>query len=104
MKSRLLQEQIWNTNRRLQNAEDVVRFLEDYFSDCAAISYKKKKDPIFQKNWYISKDGINHSRQWQCDTIDGINRSRQWQCDTIDGINRSRQWQCDTIDGINRSR
>ena len=47
VKSRLRQEQIQNSTRRLQNAEDVARFLEDSFSDRAATSYNKKKDPIF---------------------------------------------------------
>ena len=47
VKSKLRQEQLQNSEQRLQSVEDVVRLLEQIFSERASTSYEKWKDSIF---------------------------------------------------------
>lgn len=69
LKSRLRHEQRTNPLRQLQNAAEVVNFLQDSLSVRAPSSYRKEKSEIQRKFWLIQE--VDRSTTHACETIPG---------------------------------
>jgi hypothetical protein len=76
VKNKSRQEQLRNTDRRLQNSADVVNFLQEVLTTRATSSYPnvggREKAEVFRKFWHIGVNDVNRQKKWECSTIEGM--------------------------------
>jgi hypothetical protein len=70
VKNKSRQEQLRNTDRRLQN------FLQEVLTTRATSSYPnvggREKAEVFRKFWHIGVNDVNRQKKWECSTIEGM--------------------------------
>lgn len=73
VKRALTAEQIQNPSRPLQNAEQVVQFLEERHTERVTSSYKRTKTPSLSRVfWHIGEDEVDHGdKSIHCKTLPG---------------------------------